>query len=186
MNNQPILFVSSRCAHSKQIMDTLNAMNKASLCRVFNIDGKQRHELPGFLKSVPTLYVPETKDVYIGKDIYAYIAKPVAARREIPTNAPAAGGGQTQQPPGQLEAWSFAGSGSLTESYSSWDNPNKFSTDQLQYSYLGAPMATAAKPEPETKQSYDGNKQGRNDDINSRLEQLKKARDSEFKGISRQ
>lgn len=186
MNNQPILFVSSRCSHSKQIMDTLNAMNKASLCRVFNIDGKQRHELPGFLKSVPTLYVPETKDVYIGKDIYAYIAKPVSSRREIPTSPQAQAQGQPQAP-GQLEAWSFAGTGSLTESYSSWENPNKFSTnDQLQYSYLGAPIATAVKPEPETKQSYDGNKQGRNDDINSRLEQLKKARDTEFKGIARQ
>jgi hypothetical protein len=188
MNNQPILFVSSRCSHSKQILDTLNAMNKASLCRVFNIDGKQRHELPGFLKSVPTLYVPETKDVYIGKDIYAYIAKPVSARREIPTSTPAtaASSGQAPQAAAQLEAWSFAGSGSLTESYSSWDNPTKFSTDQLQYSYLGGPIATPAKPEPETKQSYDGNKQGRNDDIASRLEQLKKARDTEFKGISRQ
>ena len=170
-------------------MDTLNAMNKASLCRVFNIDGRQRHELPEFLKSVPTLYVPESKDVYIGKDIYAYIAKPVSARREIPTNAPSTQAGVAQGGAGgaPLEAWSFSGSGNLTESYSSWDQPNRFTTDnQLQYSFLGAPVATAAKPEPETKQSYDGNKQGRNDDISSRLEQLKKARDTEFKGISRQ
>jgi hypothetical protein len=192
MNNQPILFISSRCSHSKQIMDTLNAMNKASLCRIFNIDGRQRQELPEFLKSVPTLYVPESKDVYVGKDIYAYIAKPVSSRREIPTNpsssqAGIAQGGAGAAPVGNLEAWSFAGSGSLTESYSSWDQPNKFTTDnQLQYTFLGAPVATATKPEPETKQSYDGNKQGRNDDINSRLEQLKKARDTEFKGISRQ
>jgi hypothetical protein len=192
MNNQPILFVSSRCSHSKQILETLNAMNKASLCRILPIDGKQRHELPDFLKSVPTLYVPETKDVYIGKDIYAYIAKPVSARREIPTSAPktAAGvaqGGGGGAPPQDLQAWSFSGTGSLTESYSSWDNPSRFSTDdQLQYSYLGGPIATPVKPEPETKQSYDGNKQGRNDDISSRLEAYKKARDTEFKGIARQ
>ena len=192
MNNQPILFVSSRCSHSKQIMDTLNALNKASLCRIFSIDGKGRQELPGFLKSVPTLYVPETKDVYIGKDIYSYISKPVSARREIPTNAPSAGastpqGGAQGGALPNLEAWSFSGTGSLTESYSSWDNPGKFSTnDQLQYSYLGGTVATPVKPEPETKQSYDGDKQGRNDDINSRLEMLKKARDTEFKGIARQ
>jgi hypothetical protein len=185
MNNQPILFVSSRCAHSKQILETLNAMNKASLCRVFSIDGKQRHELPEFLKKVPTLYVPETKDVYIGKDIFAYIAKPVAARREIPTNA--APGGGPPQAGGNLEAWSFDGKGSLTESFSSWDTPNQFSTtDQLQYTYLNGPVNAPARPEPQTKQSYDGNKQGRNDDISSRLEEYKKMRDTEFKGIARQ
>lgn len=186
MNNQPILFVSERSPPCKQILDTLNALNKGNLCRLFSIDGKQRHELPGFLKSVPTLYVPETKDVYVGKDIYAYIAKPVAARREIPTNAPA--GGQAQQAPKDVQAWSFAGTGGLTESFSSWDQPNRFSTDdQLQYSYLGGSMASPPpKPEPETRQSYEGGKQGRNDDIASRLEQYKKVRDTEFKGISRQ
>ena len=186
MNNQPILFVSSRCAHSKQILDTLNALNKASLCRVFSIDGKQRHELPEFLKKVPTLYNPETKDVYIGKDIFAYISKPVTARREIPTSTPsqqtAAAGGI-----GNFEAWSFEGAGSLTEGFSSWDQPNKFSTDdQLQYTYINGGTNTPVPPEPQTKQSYEGNKQGRNDDISSRLEAYKKTRDTEFKGIARQ
>lgn len=187
MNNQPILFVSERSPPCKQILDTLNALNKASLCRIFSIDGKQRQELPAFLQSVPTLYVPETKDVYVGKDIYAYIAKPVSSRREIPTSTPAAPA-QATQAPKDIQAWSFAGTGGLTESFSSWDQPNRFSTDdQLNYSYLGAPVVSAPpKPEPETRQSYDGAKQGRNDDISSRLEQYKKARDSEFKGISRQ
>lgn len=185
MNNQPILFYSTRCSHSKQMLDTLKAMNKENLCRMFPIDGKSRAELPGFLKSVPTLYVPDTKDVYIGKDIYSYIAKPVSSRREIPT-APTAQAQQSQQPK-EYQAWSFAGTGSLTESYSSWDSPNKFSTDdQLQYSYLGGSTFTPAAPEPQTKQSYDGDKEGRNDDIKKRLEMLQKQRDSEFKGIARQ
>ena len=60
MNNQPILFYSSRCSHSKQILDTLKTLNKQELCRLFPIDGKQRSELPPFLQKVPTLYVPET------------------------------------------------------------------------------------------------------------------------------
>jgi hypothetical protein len=185
MNNQPILFVSERSPPCKQIVDTLNAMNKGSLCRIFSIDGKQRHQLPDFLKSVPTLYVPETRDVYVGKDIYSYIAKPVSSRREIPTN-----NGPVAQPqaPKDVQSWSFAGAGSLTESFSSWDQPNNFSTDdQLNYTYLNGPVASPPpKPEPETRQSYDGNKQGRNDDISSRLEQYKKMRDTEFTGIARQ
>ena len=196
MNNQPILFYSSRCSHSAQIVQTLKALNKQDLFRFFPIDGKSRAELPPFLKSVPTLYNPESKDVYVGKDIYAYIAKPVAARREIPTTTPSQSAAQptgarpgATAPPagGEYQAWSFAGSGKITESYSSWDTPNRFTTDdQLSYSFLNGPVATPAKPEPETKSSFEGNKQGRNDDISSRMEQMKKARDAEFKGIARQ
>jgi hypothetical protein len=47
---------------------------------------------------------------------------------------------------------------------------------------------TAAAPTPQapqTKQSFDGAKQGRNDDVSSRMEQMKKARESEFTGIAR-
>lgn len=187
MNNQPILFYSTRCSHSQQILQTLKAMNKESLCRMFAIDGKTRQQLPDFLKSVPTLYVPESKDVYIGKDIYSYIAKPVQSRREIPTSTPAQQA--TQQPAAskEYEAWSFEGTGSLSESYSSWEQPSKFTvSDQLRYTFLGGPTNTPAPQEPQTKQSYDGQKAGRNDDISNRLEQYKKMRDTEFKGIARQ
>ena len=185
MNNQPILFVSSRCSNSNKIIDTLKQLNKDTLCRMFYIDGKQRHELPQFLKSVPTLYVPESKDIYVGKDIYSYIAKPVVSRREVPVSAPVQQA--NPQAPKDYQAWSFSGTGSLTESFSSWENPSKFTTDdQLNYSFLGGQMSTPAPPEPQTKQSFDGNKQGRNDDITSRLEQYKKVRETEFKGIARQ
>lgn len=185
MNNQPILFYSTRCSHSQQILQTLKAMNKESLCRMFSIDGKTRQQLPDFLKSVPTLYVPESKDVYIGKDIYSYIAKPVQSRREVPTKTPAQAAPTAG--PADYQPWSFAGTGSLSESFSSWDAPSRFtSDDQLNYTFLGAAMNTPAPREPETQQSYAGDKTGRNDDINSRLEQMKKARETEFKGIARQ
>jgi hypothetical protein len=183
MNNQPLLFVHSRDGNSAKILETLKQLNKDSLCRLVYIDNKQRHELPPFLKSVPTLYVPDTKDMYVGKDIYSYIAKPVVARREIPTQQAQ----QSAAAPKDYQAWSFAGASSLTESYSSWESPGKFSTDdQLQYSFLGGGPLSPTPPEPQTKQSFDGNKAGRNDDISSRLEQYKKTRETEFKGISRQ
>lgn len=186
MNNQPILFVHSRDQNSTKIIDTLKQLNKDSLCRMFYIDSKQRHELPPFLKSVPTLYVPESKDVYVGKDIYSYIAKPVTARREVPVS-PAQQAAQNPQAPKEYQAWSFAGTGALTESFSSWESPSKFTRDdQLNYSFLGSSVSTPAPQEPQTKQSFDGQKQGRNEDVNSRLEQYKKVRDTEFKGIARQ
>jgi hypothetical protein len=188
MNNQPILFYSTRCSHSKQIIDTLKALNKESLCRMFSIDGQPRDRLPPFLKSVPTLYVPESKDVYIGKDIYSYIAKPVSSRREIPTSTPAQAAAQAPAASKDYEPWSFEGTGSLSDTYSSWNNTSAFNTDnQLNYTFLGASNTPAPRePEPQTKQSYDGGKQGRNDDISSRMEAMKKARESEFKGIARQ
>ncbi len=185
MNNQPYLFVHTRDSNCQKILETLKQLNKDSLCRIITIDNKQRAELPAFLKSVPTLYVPESKDIYVGKDIYSYIAKPVVARREIPT--------QQQSPmtqsagPKDYTPWSFSSASGFTESYSSWEAPGRMNMDdQLHYSFLGGVSTPAGKPEPQTKQSFEGNKTGRNDDINSRMEAMKKARESEFKGISRQ
>ena len=186
MNNQPLLYVHPRDGNSMKILETLKALNKDTLCRIINIDGKQRHELPPFLKSVPTLYIAESKDVYVGKDIYTYISKPVTARREVPVQQSGAGGGAAPVS-GDYAPWSFEGKGNLSESYSSWTNPNAISSsDQLLYSFLsGAPAAPTA-PEPKTSQSYEGDKTGRNDDLNARLEQYKKTRDTEFKGVTRQ
>lgn len=180
--SQPYLFVHSKDPNCLKIVETLKQLNKDTLCRIVSIDGKQRADLPSFLKAVPTLYVPDTKDVYVGKDIYSYIAKPVTARREIPTGTST---GSAPAASKDYQAWGFGGSG-FTDAYSSWESPGKFmGDDQLQYSFLGGGAAAGPK-EPETKQSYDGSKQGRNDDIANRLEQYKKVRETEFKGISRQ
>ena len=184
--SQPYLFVHSKDQNCIKIVETLKQLNKDTLCRIVPIDGKQRSELPAFLKSVPTLYVPDTKDMYVGKDIYSYIAKPVTARREIPTASSSGAAAAASSAPKDYQAWGFGGLG-FTDSYSSWESPGKpMSDDQLQYSFLGGgPLAPMPK-EPETKQSYEGGKQGRNDDVSARMEQYKKVRESEFKGISRQ
>lgn len=189
MNNQPLLFVSSRCPNSAKIVETLRQLKKETLCRIVSIDGRQRSELPSFLKSVPTLYVPDSKDVYVGKDIYSYIAKPVTARREVPVQQTGQSGGVAAGAPsgnGDFQAWSFEGKGSLTDSYSSWDKPGQHMGDQNMFSFISGIVGAAATQEPETKQSYEGGKQGRNDDVASRMEAMKKARDNEFKGVSRQ
>lgn len=188
MSSRPILFYSTRCAHSKQILDTLTALNKQNLFTLFAIDGKTRAELPPFLKSVPTLYHPETKDLYVGQDIFGYISKPVAARREVPNNTPAAGsagGVSATAAKGDLESWSFGTAGGFSDSYSSWDG-SQATGDQLHYTFLGPETAAAGPPEPQTKQSYDGAKDGRNEDVGARLKRIQQARDNEFKGVTRQ
>ena len=193
MNNQPILFYSTRCSHSQQIIQTLKGLKKEGLCRMFSIDGKQRSELPPFLKTVPTLYNPETKDIYSGKDIYAYIAKPVTSRREVPTQqqphvAAAQPTGSKLSAQGGNEGireWSFAGSG-FSDAYSDWSAPTNFVSDELHYTYIGNTQYTPPAPEPETKQSYEGDKTGRNNDLAARMEQMQKQRDAEFAGPVRQ
>lgn len=187
MSNAPMLFYSERCSHSRQIVETLKQLKKENLCRMICIDGVARDKLPSFLKSVPTLYVPETKNVFIGKDIYAYIAKPVEPRREIPTNGPtaqhAAPGAAT--PAGDYQAWSFGTAGGFSDSYSDWNNPAKFADDQLRYTFIGGGGSAPTQPEPATKQSYDGDKNGRNGDIEARMKELQKQRDNEFGSIVR-
>jgi len=193
MNNQPILFYSTRCSHSQQIIQTLKGLKKEGLCRMFSIDGKQRSELPPFLKTVPTLYNPETKEIYSGKDIYAYIAKPVTSRREVPTQqqphvAAAQPTGSKLSAQGGNEGireWSFAGSG-FSDAYSDWSAPTNFVSDELHYTYIGNTQYTPPAPEPETKQSYEGDKTGRNNDLAARMEQMQKQRDAEFAGPVRQ
>jgi len=189
MNNQPLLFVHTKDPNCLKIVETLRQLKKESLCRMVAIDGRQRSELPSFLKSVPTLYLPDSKDIYVGKDIYAYIAKPVTSRREVPVQQTGQSGGVAAGAPtggGDFQAWSFEGKGSLTDSYSSWDKPGQHMGDENLFSFISGIVGGGAAPEPQTKQSYEGGKQGRNDDISSRMEAMKKARDNEFKGISRQ
>jgi hypothetical protein len=168
-------------------------MNKSELVNPINVDNVPRHQLPSFLKSVPTLYVPDTKDVHVGQAIYGYIAKPVTARRELPT---AAGGVKvsSQGPPqgapggGDPGAWGF-GSGGLTESYSMWDKPDQFShTDQLNYTYLGdAPGGMATAGGGTTPQNIQQRKDGpAADNIQHRLEKMSQQRDKEFTAVSRQ
>jgi hypothetical protein len=120
--------------------------------------------------------------------VIAY-SKPVQSRRELPTtaSAPSAPSAPPGAPPGTLgalESWSFSTAGGFSDSYSSWDG-KPTSTDQLYYTSIGGTPAPGA-PEPTTKQSYDGDKQGRNGDLASRMENLKKERELEFKGPTRQ
>jgi hypothetical protein len=152
------------------------------------IESVQRSQLPSFLKSVPTLYLPDTNDIFVGKEIFSYISKPVAARREIPTNAPGTAkpsGPSATAATGDLESWSFSTAGGFSDSYSSWDG-NTSTTDQLFYTFLGGEPTAPGPPEPQTKQSYEGAKDGRNEDIATRLKRIQQARDSEFKGVTRQ
>lgn len=190
--SQPQLYYSNRCTHSRQVLQTLQTLNKAALVNSICIDTVARSQLPPFLKSVPTLYLPETKDVLVGQAIYAYIAKPVS-RREVPV---AAAGQQiaTQGPPqaaasssGVPDAWGF-GSGGLTESFSDWNKPGQFAhSDQLQYTYISGINTTTQVEDGHAAATGGANIQQRaGGDIQSRLEQLRAQRDKEFTPVSRQ
>jgi hypothetical protein len=189
--SQSYLFYSERCANSKQIIETLKALNKTSLYKFILVDTLARNQIPAFLKAVPTLYNAETKDVVVGKDIYGYIAKPTNSRKEIPQkegSVTARGTtGQVGQPMGDLSPWGFEGSGRLTESYAMWDSPTSFSSDgNSMYTFLGGGPATLsngagvqAANGPDTENTIKS-KTGTNDDVKRRMEDMQKQREKEF------
>jgi hypothetical protein len=182
--SQPFLFYSEKCPNSKQVIETLKALNKVGLYKFVLVDTLQRNQIPAFLTKVPTLYNPETKDVIVGKDIYGYIAKPTNARKELPAKSDTSpASAQTQI--GDLNAWGFEGAGRLTEAYSSWDAPKDFSSDgNSLYTFLGG-SSIGGPPEPVSQNTISKEKTGSNQDVSARMKQMEKERESEFSGVAR-
>lgn len=185
----PILFYSERCPNSKEVIGTIQALNKASLFRFVSVDTTPRHLMPPELKSVPTVIFPDSKQVLVGKgNIFAHLSKPVQSRREVPT--PRAEPAKPAEP----LFWSFNES-TMSSGYSSFDGTTKTPEDQLRFSYLDGELKTtgqdfagagagsgaggAAVPEGASKT-------GRNGDIMSSLERLQMTRDAEYASVSRQ
>jgi len=61
----------------------------------------------------------------------------------------------------------------------------RLADDQLRYTFIGDGPLAPTQQEPATKQSYDGDKNGRNGDIEARMKELQKQRDNEFGSIVR-
>jgi hypothetical protein len=178
----PILFFSEKCENCKEVVQTIQALNKASLFRFVDVLNTPRNFLPPELKNVPTLLFPQSKQFVVGKsNIFAHLSKPVESRREIPTaRAPA-----TQ--PAEPLFWSFNESG-MTTGYSSFDGQTKLPDDQLRYSYLDGEIKTSGQEviNPTTTDGEGGSKTGRNNDVTSRMEMMQSMREAEFKSPTRQ
>lgn len=193
-NNQPYFFYSNRCSNCSQIIETLKALNKSSLYKFILIESLPRNQIPSFLTKVPTLYIPSTKEVIVGKnEIFGYIAKPTNARNELPTKsaeAPVAQGGSGQVI-GDISAWGFEGTGSLTEHYSSWENPNAYtSMGGSMYTFLNEPIVNQGGAGlPAGKQVESENtiksKTGSNDDVSARMAAMEEQRKKEFTTVER-
>ena len=190
-SSQPYLFYSERCAHSKQIIETLKGLNKAGLYKFVLVESLPRNQIPSFLKKVPTLYIPDTKEVIVGQEIYGFIAKPTNARKELPTKEPVATGGASQQIIGDISAWGFEGHGSLTETYSSWDSPASFTAaGGSMYTFLDQPITSVAggdlpKSGGTNSENTIKSKTGSNEDVAARMAAMEEQRKKEFGGISR-
>ena len=185
--SQPYLFYSERCANSKQIIETLKALNKTGLYKFVLVESLSRDQIPAFLKKVPTLYVPDTKDVVVGKDIYGYIAKPTNSRTELPTK-PDAGGSTPQNQIGDLSPWGFEGKGMIGESYSLWDTPTQFANNEGSslYTFLGSTVGGGGGGgEPTSKNTIDKSKTSSNNDVSKRMEEMMNQRKTEFAGVDR-
>jgi hypothetical protein len=190
--SQPYLFYSERCPNSKQVIETIKGLNKAGLYKFILVESLPRDKIPAFLKKVPTLYVPDTKEVIIGKDIYGFIAKPTNSRKEVPAKSDAGVSAPNQF--GELSAWGFEGQGMIGESYSLWDTPGQFVNQEgtSRYTFLdgsaGAPSpgGLPSSNAPTSKNTLDDkSKSTTNADIMSRMEKMTKQREAEFTGVAR-
>lgn len=183
----PIVFYSERCGNCREVITTIQSLNKASLFRFACIDTTPRHLLPSNLTAVPALFVPDTKQMITGKtNIFAVLSKPVQSRREIPTAR------QAPAKPAEPVFWSFNDSSNMSTSYSSFDGTTQTPDDQLRFSYLDGEIRTTGQDEPTPQntspsgQNSEGSKTGRNDDVMSRLEQIKNSREKEYTYVARQ
>lgn len=197
-NNQPYFFYSNRCPNCSQIIETLKGLNKSGLYKFILIESLAREQIPAFLKKVPTLYIPTTKEVIVGKnEIFGYIAKPTNARNELPTKPEdsQAPPNASNQPIGDISAWGFEGTKNLTENYSSWDSPTSHTTmGGSMYTFLNEPILNqggAGLPNnlPSGKQVESENtiksKTGSNDDVAARMASMEEQRNKEFGTVER-
>ncbi len=178
----PILFYSGqKCDNSKEVVGTIQALNKASLFRFVDVQTTPRQFLPPDLKNVPTLFFPQSKQMLVGKaNIFAHLSKPVESRREIPTPRVAA------TAPAEPLFWSFNESG-MSSGFSSFDGTTKVAEDQLRYSYLDGEIKTSGQEviNPTTMDGEGGSKSGRNNDVTSRMESMQAMREAEFNPTAR-
>lgn len=188
MATQPYFFYSNKCAHCSQIIETLKGLNKSGLYKFILVESLSRDQIPSFLKKVPTLYLPETKEVIVGKsEIFAQIAKPTNARKELPTKQSISSGGSSEQIIGDISAWGFEGSGSLTEHYSDWNQPASFTNPGgSMYTFLNDSPPIAANASGTASENTIKSKTGSNTDVDSRLAAMQDQRKKEFGGISRE
>lgn len=185
--SQPYLFYSDRDPNSKQIIETLKALNKAGLYKFIDALTLQPSQRPAWLTKVPTLYLPDKKEVIVGKDIYGFIAKPTNSRNEVPTK-PEEGASNPQNQIGELSPWGFEGSGTIGESYSLWDTPSQFANSEGSslYTFLGSAVASAVGTnEPTSKNTIDKSKTATNSDVGKRMEEMMNQRKTEFGSVER-
>lgn len=169
----PVLFYSERCANSKEVVQTIQGLNKASLFRFVCVDTTPRQYIPPEIKSVPTIIVPQTKEVIVGKAaIFARISKPVDSRREIPQARAAAPAGPTQP-----EEWSFNEVNGLSQAYSAFDEKTRLGEDQYRYSFVQG-IRTSGEDAVMSDGTVSAN-------VSSMMEQMQNARDAEFKATTR-
>lgn len=194
MSSQPYFFYSNKCANCSQVIETLKALNKAGLYKFILVESLPRNQIPSFLTKVPTLYIPETKEVIVGKpEIFAQIAKPTNARKELPNKEAIQSGGSSETIMGDISAWGFEGTGSLTEHYSDWNAPTSFTGGGgSMYTFLGdqaSVVQTSGAGVPSSGGVVSENtiksKTGSNDDVSSRMSMMEEQRKKEFGGISR-
>jgi hypothetical protein len=73
--SEPYFFYRESCPLSKQIIESLKGVNRIFLYKFISMDSLHPNQIPKYVTSIPTLYDPTTKEVFVREDIYRFIAK---------------------------------------------------------------------------------------------------------------
>jgi hypothetical protein len=73
--SQPYFFYSEKCPLSNQIIDSLKGVNRIFHYKFISMDSLHPNQVPKYITKIPSVYDPDTKQVYVREDIYTFIAK---------------------------------------------------------------------------------------------------------------
>jgi len=196
MPTNSFIFYSDRCPNCSKLIETLKAFNKMNLYKFYRVEDIPRDKIPPYLKAVPTLYNPETKQLLVSlSQILGEISKPSDARSDVPVKEVQAKDNLTAAD--SLEPWNFTGKNMLTEAFSMWNqNPNAPAEFSVTDSGLYTSWAQGITPEQPrnmqgagqaapSSQNTMGGKGSAQSEIDQRMKAMESERKNSFAAVSR-
>ena len=106
MDRLPILVYAMNHEPSNKVLEVLKMMNKTSFFRYICVQEVGREGIPPGVSRVPSVYIPDTKQVLVGHtQIMPYLARPVESRREAPVQNHSVPIGLAPPPSGELNSF---------------------------------------------------------------------------------
>jgi hypothetical protein len=159
MDRLPIIVYAMNHDASDKVLEVIKVMNKSSYFRYICIQEVSRDGIPPGVNRVPSIYMPDTKQVLVGhSQIMPFLARPVETRREAPTQNRSVPSGMGPPPSSELNSFNVE-TEDKTDMFGSYDGAQMEEPGMPMMS--NQPNATVSVEKPTT------------DDLNARMAALK-------------